>query len=252
MYSLLGPAVEEAGFTPKYPKAEGSEVIHARIVRNLESMDMVLCDLSSLNPNVLFELGVRTAVNKPACLVHDMLTALPFDTGIVNTHTYNPKLYGWDMKEEISRMAGHIRSSAETSANTNPLWKFFGLTTTASMAAADASSSDEKLDFILSEIASIKTVRSRPLGSDGLDRLISTLFFMTHKPTVTINDLTSAVRGLDALANYIITRRFGLDGSGPHTIQDIADGNEMDYETVRKFERVALKSIIDMLNGDPF
>lgn len=51
---------------------------------------MVLCDMSQNNPNVFFELGVRTSVNKPVALVRcDEDSPIPFDVSGVNTHTYD-------------------------------------------------------------------------------------------------------------------------------------------------------------------
>lgn len=64
---LLVPAVEKAGFEPVKPKAKGANLIHAEIVKNLQTAALVLCDMSGLNPNVFFELGIRTAMNKPIC-----------------------------------------------------------------------------------------------------------------------------------------------------------------------------------------
>ncbi|MFZ3167017.1 MAG: hypothetical protein WA130_05335 [Candidatus Methanoperedens sp.] len=49
---LLIPAIKKAGFEPVLPKTKGSELIHGEIIRNIESADFVLCDMSVLNPNV--------------------------------------------------------------------------------------------------------------------------------------------------------------------------------------------------------
>lgn len=93
---LFLPAVRSAGLDPILPTAEGSQLIHPEIVKNLEKADLVLCDMSILNPNVFFELGIRTALNKPVCLVRDNLTELvPFDMSIVNNHTYQSSLVPW-------------------------------------------------------------------------------------------------------------------------------------------------------------
>ena len=90
---LFVPGVEGAGFTAIPPQAEGAEVIQADIIRNLETADLVLCDMSSLNPNVFFEFGIRTSLNKPVCVVKDDLTQrVPFDTGIINHHEYRSSL----------------------------------------------------------------------------------------------------------------------------------------------------------------
>ncbi len=71
----------------------GADLIHAEIIRKLEEADLVPCDRWTLNPNVFFELGIRTALDRPVALVRDDQTAiLPFDTGILNTHTYRSAL----------------------------------------------------------------------------------------------------------------------------------------------------------------
>lgn len=41
--------------------------------------DMVLCDLSVRNPNVMYELGIRQAFNKPVTLIKDDRTERVFD-----------------------------------------------------------------------------------------------------------------------------------------------------------------------------
>src|ERR1035441_11085965 len=51
---LFIPALEKAGYTPIPPIAKGAELIHAGIIRNIEKADLVLCDMSTLNPNVFF------------------------------------------------------------------------------------------------------------------------------------------------------------------------------------------------------
>ena len=85
---IFVPSIEEAGLKAIPPKAKGDDVIQGKIIKELETADLVLCDMSTLNANVFFELGIRTALNKPACMVKDELTnKVPFDTGIVNYHT---------------------------------------------------------------------------------------------------------------------------------------------------------------------
>ena len=47
---LFVPAIKKAGFVSIPPIAEGADVIHARIIKYLESADLVLCDISTMNP----------------------------------------------------------------------------------------------------------------------------------------------------------------------------------------------------------
>lgn len=95
---LFVPAIEAAGFTAIRPTVEGSALIHSEIISNLERADLVLVDISRHNPNVFFELGVRTSLDKPVCLVRDNFTdVLPFDTAGLNTPTYDASLAPWKL-----------------------------------------------------------------------------------------------------------------------------------------------------------
>jgi hypothetical protein len=53
---------------------------------------MAICDLSSKNPNVLYELGIRQAFDKPVLLVGDDDPSKIFDIGNINTHMYKKRL----------------------------------------------------------------------------------------------------------------------------------------------------------------
>jgi hypothetical protein len=163
------PAVEKADYEAVRPIALGSDVIQAEIIRQLETADLVLCDISTLNPNVFFELGIRTAVDKPVCLVKDKLTdRIPFDTSIVNVHTYDPSLAPWTLKEEIEALSRHLLASAERSADRNTLWKYFGLTTRGAF-REDESTVEEKVDLLLLQFEGLQ-MQTRSRGTIEPDR----------------------------------------------------------------------------------
>ncbi len=63
-------------------------VIQKRIVQNIYSSDIVVCDVSGKNPNVMFELGLRLAFDKPTVIVKDESTDYSFDTSIIEHVTY--------------------------------------------------------------------------------------------------------------------------------------------------------------------
>jgi hypothetical protein len=56
-------------------------VIHNNIVTNVYANDIVICDVSSRNPNVMFELGMRLAFDKPVVIIKDRETPYTFDVG---------------------------------------------------------------------------------------------------------------------------------------------------------------------------
>lgn len=169
METIHVPAVEAAGFRAIRPVASGSHMIHGEIIKHLSFSDMVLCDLSSHNPNVFFELGVRTSLNKPVALVRDEHTSLPFDTSGLNTHEYASTLRGWETGSEVSDLTAHIRASAESCRGANPLWRHFGLTITADKPDPEITSSDAQLQLMYEAITEMRgelaQARKRDVGA---------------------------------------------------------------------------------------
>ncbi|MFT7224048.1 MAG: hypothetical protein ACI82Z_001596 [Cellvibrionaceae bacterium] len=72
---LITPAAVKTNFNAKTAKKSGSEVIQSTIVNDLDTADVVIVGLTEHNPNVLFELGMRIAFNKPVCLIRAKGTA---------------------------------------------------------------------------------------------------------------------------------------------------------------------------------
>lgn len=157
---LFVPALEEVGLTVIPPSVRGGEVIHAEIIRNLEQADLVLCDLSSLNPNVFFELGIRTSLDRPVALVKDSLTKqIPFDLNAVNTLTYDGSLSPWKLKLDIPLLADHINSTLNNGNPGNSIWRYFGLTKRATPSTAGANPVEAKLDLLLSEFEKFQSAK---------------------------------------------------------------------------------------------
>ena len=149
---LFIPAIEKAGYIPKPPNAKGSDLIHAEIIKNLETADIVLCDMSCLNPNVFFEFGIRTSLNKPVCIVKDeFIESAPFDAGVLNHQDYKSSLEPWELEAEIKKLTKHLAESSESSKGVNTLWKYFGMKTGIDFKAEPyevEAGTEGKLDFI--------------------------------------------------------------------------------------------------------
>ncbi len=140
---LFKPAIEAAGLIPIPPISKGAEVIHGDIIQNLETADLVLCDMSILNPNVFFELGIRTALNKSVAMIRDNVTErVPFDTTIINYHEYNSGLEPWGLSGEIGRLTVHLKDCAAPGTE-NSLWGYFSMSQQAEV-PSDAGESEKQ------------------------------------------------------------------------------------------------------------
>lgn len=77
---IIKPACEIAGFIPiRADEVITTNYIALDIIKRIIESDMSICDLSSQNPNVMYELGIRQAFNKPVTFIKDNLTKRIFD-----------------------------------------------------------------------------------------------------------------------------------------------------------------------------
>lgn len=87
--NIIKDSVSSAGFTSKMvSEKEDASVIQATIVQSIYYSDIVVCDVSAKNPNVMFELGLRLAFDKPTVIIKDDKTDYSFDTSPLEHLTY--------------------------------------------------------------------------------------------------------------------------------------------------------------------
>jgi hypothetical protein len=160
---LFIPVIESAGFDPIRPTSEGSTVILADIINHLSTTELVLCDMSIWNPNVFFEFGIRTALNKPVALVKDeKMPNLPFDTSPIQCHPYDSSLAPWKHEEQTKLLLNHMQNTYKKSPSHNPLWKTFGIQPGNKPEPAKV---EEKIDFLIEQFRNMRTEPNPNLGA---------------------------------------------------------------------------------------
>jgi len=208
---LFEPAIRAAGFQALSPTSEGADVIHAEVVRKLETSDLVLCDMSTLNANVFFELGIRTALDLPTVLVRDeKLASVPFDTTLLNHHTYDAALTPWTLPNEVRRLSDHIGKSYVSSTQRNALWKYFGITTRSRL--ADESTVDEKLSLLIDLVREASRIEVQ-LPNEAEPRHGVTRLRFESDPDAMTAFLTTLVR----LAEASLTVKLRAEPVGPRS-----------------------------------
>lgn len=81
----------------------GVSSITRTIIKKLFNADIVIVDISTLNPNVMFELGLRLSLPKMTIIIRDDATDLPFDIKDIYILDYPHSLSGIDLDIFINK-----------------------------------------------------------------------------------------------------------------------------------------------------
>ena len=115
---IFKPAIEDAGYEPyRVDENKICDSIIKKIFDAIINCPMALCDLSNRNPNVLYELGLRQAYDKPVVLVQDEKTERIFDVSGINTVGYNSTRLYEHVVEARENITEAIRSTREGKEN---------------------------------------------------------------------------------------------------------------------------------------
>lgn len=109
--------------------ADDIGVIHNRIIENIYSSDIVICDVSCKNANVMFELGMRLAFDKPTIIIKDDMTGYSFDTSLIEHLEYPRDLRFTSIlkfKENLGKKLTATHEKAKSDPNYSTFLKNFG------------------------------------------------------------------------------------------------------------------------------
>jgi hypothetical protein len=153
---IISDAVEDAGFEPNLvSNADDVGIIQKRIIQNLYDNPIVVCDVSGKNPNVMFELGMRLAFDKPTIIVKDDKTSYSFDTSPIEHLEYPRDLRFTKIVEFKNKLIEKIKATYEKSSkdeNFTTFLKHFGEFKVAKLEKKEVSGQE----FILDELRGLR------------------------------------------------------------------------------------------------
>jgi hypothetical protein len=128
--SILKEVAKSCGFEPNLVSdADDIGIIQKRIIQNIYSNDIVICDVSGKNPNVMFELGMRLAFDKATVIVKDDKTDYSFDTGVIEHLGYPRDLRFHkilEFKENLKKKLESTYKKSKEDPNYSTFLKNFG------------------------------------------------------------------------------------------------------------------------------
>jgi len=170
---IIRPACEIAEHRAmRADEVKNTNLIHADILKRLIESPMAVCDLSSHNPNVMFELALRQAFDKPTVLIQERGTGRIFDISPLRTIDYEPTLGYRDVlaaQKEVAQAISETANAPETDLNS--IVRLLALSSPASIPNLTEEKTDAGLHrVILSQLSSLQEEvrqlrgRSTPVG----------------------------------------------------------------------------------------
>lgn len=224
--NILSEAISSANFKPcLVSDSDESGVIQKRIVQNIYDNDIIVCDVSCKNPNVMFELGMRLAFDKPTIIVMDDSTNYSFDTSVIEHLIYPRNLSYYAILDFQKKLTGKLTatiSKSKDDPNYTTFLKHFGEFEIAHVEKKEGSINDvvlSKLDDITQQISvlqrrdisGIRVIR-REVSNDQKEKARDIIRYEVERYCNMNNVDTSILflnknRERDRFINYLLERR---------------------------------------------
>lgn len=160
--------------------ANETRVIHETIVQNIYFNEMVVCDVSGKNPNVMFELGLRIAFDKPAVIIKDEATNYSFDTSPIEHLSYPTDLNYRKINQFKEELKSKIKATYENSKTGSPYLKSFGRLEVAKVETEEVTLNE----YLIESMNDLKNDLTRLRGEINLNKSESSLVrSIRAKPT---------------------------------------------------------------------
>lgn len=174
---IIKPAIDKTEFTAiRADEVKETNFIHLDILKKLIDAPIAVCDLSTRNPNVLFELGIRQAFDKPVVLIQEKGTPKIFDIAPVRYLEYSKEMKYHEVLESQKSLQEAIEATKAAegdSGNINSIVKLMALSSPAIIPNLDNSNKEVlALDVMRSQMNDLKMMMEMMVheGRKGISR----------------------------------------------------------------------------------
>ncbi|AXA78102.1 hypothetical protein ACOTC8_10110 [Achromobacter xylosoxidans] len=169
--NIVAPSCVNAGYRAvRADEIKATNLIHLDILKRLIEAPIAICDLSSRNPNVLFELGIRQAFDRPVVLIQESGTPKIFDIAPLRYLEYSK-----DMKyHDVLRSQGELKDAIEATVaadadtgNVNSIVKLLALNQPAKIPELKGGKGELALSVLQAEIQELRKLMEYSLHDRG-------------------------------------------------------------------------------------
>lgn len=159
------PVLEEAGFevVAAHQMSDAGSITRQVIERVLGD-ELIVANLTGLNPNVMYELAIRHAARKPVVVVAEKGTILPFDISEERTIFYSDDMHG--VEDLKVALAAAITGALSDENPDNPIYR-----AVESSIMRDAVKGMPEQEYVLNRL-------------DNIDRLMTAVLQQNRQPLV--------------------------------------------------------------------
>ena len=174
---IIKPAIDKTEFTAiRADEVKETNFIHLDILKKLIDAPIAVCDLSTRNPNVLFELGIRQAFDKTVVLIQEKGTPKIFDIAPLRYLEYSKEMKYHEVLESQKSLQEAIEATKAAegdSGNINSIVKLMALSSPAIIPNLDNSNKEVlALDVMRSQMNDLKMMMEMMVheGRKGISR----------------------------------------------------------------------------------
>lgn len=158
---IIKPAVAKTEYiATRADEVKETNLIHLDILKKLIDAPIAICDLSTRNPNVLFELGIRQAFDKPVVLIQEKGTPKIFDIAPLRYLEYSKEMRYHEVietQEKLSEAINATKGAENESGNINSIVKLMALSTPALMPKLNENNKELlSIDVLRSQVSDIR------------------------------------------------------------------------------------------------
>lgn len=149
--------------------------INDRVIKCIYESDLVIANLTNLNPNVMFELAMRYSFGKPAIVIAQKDTVLPFDITTENTAFYiNDPAGANELKNKIMEFEKNIDYEQNTYG---PIYKVINnIPIYNAVESGKKVSNEELLSYVLQRLESLDKKMNNQIIDTNMDTILNIIF----------------------------------------------------------------------------
>ncbi len=116
---LLKEPLEDVGYrVNRADDLEKNQNILREIIIGIKEADLVICDMTTMNPNVFYELGIAHTQGKPVILLAQDLNEIPFDLRPYNVITYSTNFdVAFELPDKVKNLCSKFIEGTYNFAN---------------------------------------------------------------------------------------------------------------------------------------